>query len=169
MIIPAAAPSVENSTFSGATCTKSHIFLSRLACFCVFRDSPHAAETVVTYHPWHMCQGLPTRFEYAGITVYIKSCSVLPNINLQFFDVSFIFLLLGVADDSDSCPFVSNAGDSDSDSDGVGDACDNCVDTGNANQADADQNGYGDACDVVGATNKDRYGLNGYQKFSMKV
>ena len=62
-----------------------------------------------------------------------------------------------MADDSDSCPLVANAGDSDSDSDGVGDACDNCVNTANANQADADQNGYGDACDVVGATDKDRY------------
>jgi hypothetical protein len=48
---------------------------------------------------------------------------------------------------SDNCPTTSNAGQSDSDSDGRGDVCDNCVLSANSNQADGDGDGRGDACD----------------------
>ena len=60
----------------------------------------------------------------------------------------------GVADGSDNCPLVANAGQEDSDGDNVGDACDNCPATPNAGQTDTNQNGVGDACDP--ATNKDK-------------
>ncbi len=53
----------------------------------------------------------------------------------------------GVADASDNCPKLANAGQEDADSDGVGDACDNCPEVQNAAQADTDGDGLGDACD----------------------
>jgi hypothetical protein len=50
--------------------------------------------------------------------------------------------------DLDNCPSVSNAGQTDSDSDALGDVCDNCVDDPNLDQADADMDGLGDVCDL---------------------
>lgn len=56
----------------------------------------------------------------------------------------------GVANATDNCPSVANAGQEDGDGDGVGDACDNCDAVDNADQADADSDGIGDACDSGG-------------------
>ena len=69
----------------------------------------------------------------------------------------------GVADVDDNCPYVANAAQSDSDSDGAGDLCDallvddpdldgvgaidNCPAVPNASQLDSDADGIGDACD----------------------
>jgi hypothetical protein len=53
----------------------------------------------------------------------------------------------GVADGTDNCPAIANAGQADSDGDGRGDACDNCPVTANPAQADADGDGKGDVCD----------------------
>lgn len=69
-------------------------------------------------------------------------------------------ILQGIADGSDNCPLVANAGQENSDGDSWGDACDNCPNTDNENQADTNENKYGDACDVVGATNIDEYDTN---------
>lgn len=73
-----------------------------------------------------------------------------------------------VPDASDNCPFVSNPGQEDSNSDGEGDVCqgkknfadadsdgiedgkDNCPYSTNPDQADTDGNGIGDACPQVG-------------------
>lgn len=66
----------------------------------------------------------------------------------------------GIADDTDNCPTVSNAGQTDADGDGRGDACDddqdsdgvndssdNCPHVANSDQADVDHDGKGDTCD----------------------
>jgi uncharacterized protein (TIGR03382 family) len=53
----------------------------------------------------------------------------------------------GKADDTDNCPFVSNANQADGDGDGVGDACDNCPAAANFNQLNTDGDKDGDACD----------------------
>ncbi len=47
----------------------------------------------------------------------------------------------------DNCPTVSNANQSDVDSDGIGDICDNCPNISNANQADVNNNLIGDLCE----------------------
>lgn len=52
----------------------------------------------------------------------------------------------GVADATDNCPGVANAGQTDTDGDGRGDACDNCPTVANPSQADSDGDGLGDAC-----------------------
>lgn len=80
----------------------------------------------------------------------------------------------GHPNDSDNCPFVSNAGQSDLDGDGQGDACDptpngdddndgvdnledNCINESNEDQADGDDDGVGDACDnCAGDANGDQ-------------
>jgi Ca2+-binding RTX toxin-like protein len=68
----------------------------------------------------------------------------------------------GIRDSVDNCIMTSNAGQEDSDGDGVGDACqmepdsdeddvpdltDNCPDVANKEQTDSDENGVGDACE----------------------
>jgi len=53
----------------------------------------------------------------------------------------------GWPDQSDNCPLVSNARQTDTDADGYGDACDNCPLIRNSSQCDADGDGFGDACD----------------------
>jgi hypothetical protein len=53
----------------------------------------------------------------------------------------------GQADDSDNCPFVTNASQDDADGDGVGEACDNCAGQANYGQLDTDGDGLGDGCD----------------------
>ncbi|MDO8615106.1 MAG: thrombospondin type 3 repeat-containing protein [Dehalococcoidia bacterium] len=53
----------------------------------------------------------------------------------------------GVADGSDNCPLVSNAGQTDTDGDGVGDVRDNCPSFPNTNQANTDGDAWGNACD----------------------
>ncbi len=70
----------------------------------------------------------------------------------------------GVGNNADNCPAISNASQTDTDSDGMGDACDstpngdtdndgidnlsdNCAAVSNSNQLDWDGNGVGDACD----------------------
>ncbi|NIO15883.1 MAG: hypothetical protein GTN70_02600, partial [Deltaproteobacteria bacterium] len=75
----------------------------------------------------------------------------------------------GVCIEEDNCPDTYNAGQADSDGDGLGDACDtclndpnndadndgvcgdvdNCPDVANPDQADADGDGIGDACDSL--------------------
>jgi fibronectin type 3 domain-containing protein len=63
--------------------------------------------------------------------------------------------------DTDNCPAISNAGQTDTDSDGSGDACDadddndtvidtndNCPLVANSSQIDTDSDGSGDACDA---------------------
>lgn len=70
----------------------------------------------------------------------------------------------GIADESDNCPSVSNAGqtntdgagdggdacDTDDDNDGILDSApDNCPLVSNADQADDDEDGTGDACDTA--------------------
>jgi len=47
----------------------------------------------------------------------------------------------------DNCPTVSNASQTDGDSDNVGDACDNCPADPNSRQRDRDQDMAGDLCD----------------------
>ena len=53
----------------------------------------------------------------------------------------------GIADGSDNCRLIANAGQEDADHDGVGDACDNCPANYNPSQADANSNGVGDTCE----------------------
>lgn len=54
----------------------------------------------------------------------------------------------GKADDSDNCPFVTNASQADGDGDLVGDVCDNCSASNNFSQLDTDGDGQGDSCDA---------------------
>jgi len=55
----------------------------------------------------------------------------------------------GIYDDEDTCPFVYNPlqSDTDNDSDGVYNDCDNCPSTYNPQQEDWNGDGIGDACD----------------------
>lgn len=59
-----------------------------------------------------------------------------------------LWVVLGIHNDVDNCPFVSNNDQKDTDGDGIGDLCDNCPATSNADQKDHDSNGVGDACDT---------------------
>jgi uncharacterized protein (TIGR03382 family) len=52
-----------------------------------------------------------------------------------------------LGDVCDNCPFEANTDQNDLDSDGVGDVCDNCADASNPTQDDLDGDGVGDACD----------------------
>ncbi len=85
----------------------------------------------------------------------------------------------------DNCPVVANAGQADTDGDGIGDDCESCVDSdmdgfgdpgipgnpcpddncpfvANADQADADEDGIGDACDECNDPDGDGYGNDFY-------
>lgn len=53
----------------------------------------------------------------------------------------------GVANGSDNCPYVTNAGQQDGDGDARGNACDNCPSLANPSQQDLDADGVGDGCD----------------------
>lgn len=55
----------------------------------------------------------------------------------------------GLGDVCDNCPGVANSTQADGDHDGVGDACDNCPLIANSNQSDIDGDGYGDFCDAL--------------------
>ncbi len=50
-------------------------------------------------------------------------------------------------DNSDNCPFETNADQVDGDGDGRGDACDACAGAADPDQIDSDGDGMGDACD----------------------
>jgi hypothetical protein len=78
----------------------------------------------------------------------------------------------GVPDASDNCPSVANAGQQDTDADGVGDACndandpdgdeyatplDNCPNASNPGQQDTDGDGVGDACNEANDPDGDEY------------
>ena len=52
------------------------------------------------------------------------------------------------SDTSDNCPRVANAGQQNSDVDGLGDACDNCPTVPNSGQGDLDADLVGDPCDI---------------------
>lgn len=85
-----------------------------------------------------------------------------------------------VADNSDNCPAVSNADQTDTDGDGVGDACDttptgdtdddgidnaqdNCPSVANPAQTDTDGDGAGDACDTTPTGDTDNDGVDNAQ------
>ena len=53
----------------------------------------------------------------------------------------------GPGDLCDNCPAVSNAAQTDGDSDGTGTDCDNCPTTANSDQADPDLDGLGSLCE----------------------
>lgn len=67
----------------------------------------------------------------------------------------------GVANATDKCARVPDAGQANGDGDPLGDACDNCVLFANASQADADFDGLGDACNFLFGDGSPRGALDG--------
>ncbi len=74
----------------------------------------------------------------------------------------------GTNNESDNCPFDTNAAQKDSDGDGLGDVCDNCAGISNVTQADGDHDGVGDVCDncpLFANPNQSDIDGNGYGDF----
>jgi LruC domain-containing protein/RHS repeat-associated protein len=73
------------------------------------------------------------------------ACDSAPNDNAQCGDLD--------ADGRDDCLWALCVLDADTDADGFGDLCDNCPVVANAGQQDSDGNGVGDACQIVDSDN----------------
>jgi hypothetical protein len=78
---------------------------------------------------------------YPATTCPLDNCPSVSNASQTDGDTD------GVGNVCDNCPTISNSNQADPDTDGKGSVCDNCPNTANANQADGDADGVGNVCD----------------------